>query len=279
MSLEHFKSLVDQIAPYAYSLILFHLGEPLLHPQLADMIAYAHHKKIFVIINSHLNRLDTQLAHELIASGLGQLNVSVDGSTQEIYAKYRVGGNLTTVLNNIARLTAEKKRQQSYYPLINLRFLITRQNEHQLDDVRRTAGELGVGFSTGQFFFDYTDPVQVNKWLPSEKNRSAFLMPDEYDSPDRCADLWEHMTVYQDGSLVPCCWFNHPNHVVGNAWRSSLQEIWRSESYVHARTLFKKGGDPKRPIPTCADCRGKPLSTTLFVKNLHPVKSQREVPR
>ena len=45
MTPEQFYGLIDQVAPYAYSVEMYNWGEPFLHPQIFEMIRYASSKK------------------------------------------------------------------------------------------------------------------------------------------------------------------------------------------------------------------------------------------
>jgi MoaA/NifB/PqqE/SkfB family radical SAM enzyme len=42
-----FTSIIDQVKDHAYDVNLFHRGEPLMHPRLADMVAYARDKGLY----------------------------------------------------------------------------------------------------------------------------------------------------------------------------------------------------------------------------------------
>ncbi len=70
--------------------------------------------------------------------------VSVDGATQDVYEKYRVGGNIENVLNNNEKgLLNAKKRHNSKVDVV-WNFLVMKQNEHQVDMAKKRAKEIGV---------------------------------------------------------------------------------------------------------------------------------------
>ena len=73
------------------------------------MIRYISQKshKIRTITTVNLNATNDEQIKGLLTSSLDALHVSIDGVTQEVYEKYRVGGNLETVLNNLKKLIAE----------------------------------------------------------------------------------------------------------------------------------------------------------------------------
>ena len=64
MAFDDFKKLIDEIAEYAYFLDLYNWGEPFLHPQVFDMISYAHTRNISTKISSNLNYFDAGMAEQ-----------------------------------------------------------------------------------------------------------------------------------------------------------------------------------------------------------------------
>jgi MoaA/NifB/PqqE/SkfB family radical SAM enzyme len=262
IDLERFKAIVDQIARYAYVLELYNWGEPFLHPGIFDMIDYAHRARISVRTSSNMNRFSAELAERTVASGLDRLIVSVDGSTQETYAKYRRGGSLSRVLENVSMLVQEKKRQDSMYPIILVRMLVNRYNEHQIAEVRQIARDLETdGFSTGGFFVDTTDPDQVAEWLPSDQTQGFYdHSADKLENVWRCSELWESMTINWDGGVAPCCWLHRQENDFDNAFVKPLAEIWNGDAFVSSRRVFARGGSKEGPSETiCTVCRGRPL--------------------
>ena len=261
MKFEDFTMIVDQIAQYAYVFELYNWGEPFLYPRIFDMIDYAHKNRVSVRLSSNMNHFDYEMAEMTVSSGLDRIIVSVDGSTQETYGKYRKGGVLSRVLNNVGLLVEEKRRQNSRYPFILMRMLINRYNEHQVDEVRQIAQGLGVdGFSTGGFFVDTTDPAQVKEWLPDDETQSSYdYSADKLENVWSCSDLWESMTINWDGGIAPCCWLHHEKYDFDNAFEKPLAKIWNGGDYVSSRGVFAFGGPKDSEQKTiCTICRGRP---------------------
>src|SRR5687768_2676835 len=82
--------LLDQFVG-VQALHLRGLGEPMMHPRLFDMIAYAVGKGIRVTSTSNLTLLSQRRAEQCVHSGLAELNISVDSAIPEIYERIRVG--------------------------------------------------------------------------------------------------------------------------------------------------------------------------------------------
>ena len=256
---EDYQAVVDQIAKYAYVLELYNWGEPFLHPRIFDMVRYAHDRRVSVRLSSNMNRFSGDMAEKTVSSGLDRLIVSVDGSTQEAYEKYRRGGNLQRVLDNVKMLVAEKRRQKSRYPFILMRMLINRHNEHQVEDVRKIAETIGVdAFSTGAFFIDTTDEDQIEEWLPTDESQSYYRYSDQLENVWHCSDLWESMTINWDGGVAPCCWLHHKEHDFGNAFEEPISEIWNNPFYLTSRRVFNRKPPLDGNETICMTCKGRP---------------------
>lgn len=262
LALDSLKKIVDEIAPYAYRVELYNWGEPLLHPDIFEIIEYSSQHRITVGLSSNLNRLDANAARRLIESGLSQLTVSIDGATQESYETYRRRGKLDTVLKNLQMLINTRRALGRTNPFIIWRMLIGKHNEYEIEAVRALAYEIGVdSFSTGVLYVDTHDSEQITQWLPETPEYNAY--GDRDIAPENtwdCADLWETMVINWDGGVAPCCWLHDPAHDFGNALHQTVREVWNGPSYVSARRVI--GGQRQAlasDVPTiCHRCRGHP---------------------
>ena len=261
MALDDLKRVVDEIAPYAYQIELYNWGEPLLHPDIFDMIEYASQRRIPVGLSSNLNRLDARMARRLVTSGLSWLVVSIDGATQESYAAYRRRGQLDVVLRNLELLLETRRELQQQNPFIIWRMLVGKHNEQEIATVRSMAHDMGAdAFTTGVLFVDTQDREQVEQWLPSDPAYSPYdYESDRLENRWDCHDLWESMVINWDGGVAPCCWLHDPQYDFGNVADQTVREIWDGASYVSARRVIGKGKSQSGDLPTiCHRCRGRP---------------------
>ncbi len=197
MALADLQRIVNEIAPYAYRVELYNWGEPLLHPDIFDMIEYASQRRIMIGLSSNLNLLDADKARRLVESGLAQLVVSIDGATQESYAAYRRQGKLDEVLRNLRLLLETRRALKRRTPFIIWRMLVGKHNEHAVEAMRRVAHEMGVdGFSTGMLYVDTRDPQQVEQWVSRNPAYSPYdLAGEKPENTWACHDLWESMVI------------------------------------------------------------------------------------
>ena len=109
LGLGDYKVLLDKIAPYAVTVALHNWGEPLLNPEIFNMIRMTHNRRIHTVLSSNLNTETERLGEEIVASGLSHLIVSLDGVTQGTYQKYRQGGDIELVFENMNKIISAKK--------------------------------------------------------------------------------------------------------------------------------------------------------------------------
>lgn len=262
MELASFKKLIDQIAKVAYIIYLYNWGEPFLHPDIFEMIAYASANQIFVRISSNLNAFTPDMASQVIDSGLSQLVVSIDGACQETYETYRKGGNLAKVLANLQAIVQAKHAAGAAYPRIGVRMLVTRYNEHEISLVRERVTELGINtFSIGPIFVDPRRSEDVKQWVPLNSSLSAYGSTAALQNVWHCADLWESCAIHWDGGVLPCCWLHDPKDDLGNVFEQPLSQIWNNDFYVSSRMAFRRFGKRRGAgmrKTVCTQCRGYP---------------------
>jgi len=100
MPLERFVRILDML-PHAYRITLVGLGEPLLHPEVANFIAEASARGRRVALVTNAMCLDEQLASQLLKAGLASIAFSIDSDDQDLANEIRAGSDLKRIFNNI----------------------------------------------------------------------------------------------------------------------------------------------------------------------------------
>jgi MoaA/NifB/PqqE/SkfB family radical SAM enzyme len=260
MDFDLFTKVVDQIKHSCLWLTLYSWGEPLLNQRIHEYIEYAHKQKIATIISSNLNKpLTPLMAEQVIRSGLDVMVVSLDGITQDVYEVYRVNGHLDRVLENLRLLDQKKRELGSKTPYIEWQFIVMRQNEHQLEEAKALAGELGVDslvFKKVDFPHGEDDPAEAERWLP--RQHPEYLREDPFYKPYQedgqvCWRLWRSAVVNWDGGFAPCCYLTDKTQDFGDLNDFSVKKIWNNSKYTTARGLFKNDFVPEEWVG-CLDC-------------------------
>ncbi len=260
MHFDVYTQTIDQIKDYCVWLSLYSWGEPFLNRRIHEFIEYAHRNRIATIMSTNLNKpLTPEMAENIITSGLDVMIVSLDGVTQEVYEQYRVGGRLDRVLDNL-RLIIRKKRELGYStPHLEWQFIVMRQNEHQIEDAKRLAAELGVNsliLKNVDFPHGMSDPKEAERWVPRDHpdylREDPFLKPYQEDGR-RCWRLWRSAVVNWDGGLAPCCYLTDKSEDFGDVTANPIKQIWNNENYTTARGMFQDGYVPRKWVG-CTSC-------------------------
>ncbi|MFI5350534.1 MAG: radical SAM/SPASM domain-containing protein [Elusimicrobiota bacterium] len=186
LTLEHFTRFLDQVGPSVIHIDMMNWGEPTLNKELPAMIAAAKRHGIEVKVDSNLNDLTEAMADGLVRSGLDVLSVSIDGASQETYEKYRVGGRLESVLENVRKLARKKKELASPTPLLLWQFLVFKHNEHEAELAQKMARELGMDEGNVLPAFLPNESRILAAWLPGRKDYRLYEPPD--GAPQAAAD-------------------------------------------------------------------------------------------
>src|ERR1700761_3882132 len=95
---DFFRDTIDQLSKDLLYLVFYFQGEPYLNPSFLEMVEYASGKGIYTATSTNAHYLSDEHARRTVESGLDRLIISIDGTTQEVYEQYRVGGKLEKVL-------------------------------------------------------------------------------------------------------------------------------------------------------------------------------------
>ncbi|CAN5921570.1 hypothetical protein BH24BAC1_BH24BAC1_18160 [soil metagenome] len=251
-----YQDVIDQLYQRLVYLIFYFQGEPYLHPRFLDMVRYASGKGIYTATSTNAHFLTDENARLTVASGLDRIIISIDGTTQETYAAYRVGGQLEKVLQGTRNLIKWKKQMRSRTPFVVFQFLVVRPNEHQIAEVKELARELGVDdvwLKTAQIYdygqgspliptIDYYSRYQPNgdgTW--SLKNKLL----------NHCWKMWHSCVITWDGQVVPCCFDKDAGHPMGNLQTERFRALWRGKPYRQFREALLRS---RTEIGMCRNC-------------------------
>src|SRR5215213_6073814 len=138
---DFFRETIDQLEKELSYLVFYFQGEPYLNPEFLNMVKYAASKKIYTATSTNAHYLTEANAKKTVESGLDRLIISIDGTTQDVYQQYRVGGKLSKVLEGAANIVKWKKELKSKTPFVIFQFLEIRHNEHQIEEVQQLGNQ------------------------------------------------------------------------------------------------------------------------------------------
>jgi hypothetical protein len=143
-----FTRVIDEAGPALGRIDFFNYGEAFLHKRAVEMCEYIKTKFPHIYLYTSTNGLAftedkvRQLAH----SGIDEVTFSLDGASQEVYARYRQRGNLEKAIANLRALIDEKARNGRDVPFVNWRYILFNWNDHDEEMARaqQMAADLGV---------------------------------------------------------------------------------------------------------------------------------------
>ncbi|MCX6340351.1 MAG: radical SAM protein [Candidatus Aureabacteria bacterium] len=279
MSLDLYRKIIDEAAAFAIDVNLIGRGEAFLHPEIGEMIRYAHQRGLNVRIETNATVLSPEKSEEVIAAGLDFISFSFDGYGKESYEHIRRGASFDATLGNILQFLQVKKRLAAEKPYTVLQFIemlpfrerATPESERQfksrfrglpLNSYRyvtphRYVGEIEEGLTGTRY--GYMKGMKHWRWL-----RKLKYTP--------CAYPWFSMHILWDGTVMPCCMDFHSRYVLGNVPESSLREMWNGEAMKALRR--KLGSGSFADMPLCSRCDMLHQTTILGIstKNIRDFK-------
>jgi radical SAM protein with 4Fe4S-binding SPASM domain len=221
------------------------------------MVKYASSKGIYTATSTNAHYLTDEVAKKTVESGLDRLIISIDGTTQEVYQQYRRGGNIEKVIQGARNIVKWKKELKSKTPFVFFQFLVVKPNEHQIEDIKKLAEEVGVDevrFKTAQVYDYENDPNQL---IPENEKFSRYKKDKDGNHisknklANHCWKLWHANVITWDGMVVPCCFDKDAQHRLGDLKNQSFKDIWHNEKYKHFRSELM---DSRKNIDICANC-------------------------
>lgn len=251
-----FQNTIDQLHQKLLYLIFYFQGEPYLHPRFLEMVQYASAKKIYTATSTNAHYLTDENARKTVESGLDRLIISIDGTTQETYQAYRVGGSLAKVLDGTRNLIKWKKQLKSKTPFVIFQFLVVRPNEHQLADVKNLAAELGVDdiwFKTAQIY-DYAQGsplIPTIDYYSRYQNNGNGTYQIKNKLLNHCWRMWHSCVITWDGLVVPCCFDKDAEYRMGDLKTESFGALWQGANYQKFRGAVLKS---RSQVEMCKNC-------------------------
>ena len=256
-------------------------GEPLLNPELFAMIRDAADRGIDTVLNTNGTLLDARRRAALLASGLGELRVSLDGARPATVLALAGADILERVSERVAALIRERGDRKE--PRVSLWMVASRRNVAELPELVRLAARIGVeevylqrlvltGHGVAQPEQSlHGDVASVRGVLDQALSVAAelgvalrasgrrplaeSLTPPEAENPHLgCWRPWRSAVVAADGRVLPCCIasFTEPYETLarGDLGESGWAEIWNGEPYRALRRGLLGG----EPLGCCEGC-------------------------
>lgn len=259
MDVALFERVLEETGPYLLTMSLWGWGEPLLHPRLAEMLRVARKYPAVKLLSTNGQNLDQpRVLDALISEPPDYLILALDGLTDETNTRYRVGARMEPALEGIRKLAEMKRARGLRLPVLNMRFIVMKHNQHELplleDFARRHEFELLSIRSL--YMIESTTNERTREELPPAGERGAgrdgFI----------CQHPFWFPTVFADGTLVLCEQDYGADLSAGRvADGVSFRQLWYSDATARLREQIR---DHPEGVSFCRKCPCMGISRTDF---------------
>jgi radical SAM protein with 4Fe4S-binding SPASM domain len=256
LKLETNKAILDGLGKNLQFINYYFQGEPFINPHFLEVVREARKRNIYVLTSTNAHFISENTAREIVESQLNEIIISIDGMTQETYENYRIEGELNKVLEGTRNIVAARKKAQVNHPILTFQFLVSKQNEHEIEQAKKVTSELGVDqitFKTIQVY-DYQtgDELIPENDLYSRYKRldnGSYALKNKFRNS--CWRMWSSCVFTWDGAVVPCCFDKDAQHKMGNISKNQFKTIWKSAIYQEFRS---KIWADRQQIEICKNC-------------------------
>ena len=135
---------LEEILEHAIIVHAFGYGEPTIHPQFKEFIAYLSQYEVMVDFFSHGMHLTEELCEFLVRNNIFRVTLSFSGATKDEYENIYLGGDYERVIAGIKRLAETKKKHGSDFPSIEINSIGFKHHVEKLPEFVDIMGEAGV---------------------------------------------------------------------------------------------------------------------------------------
>lgn len=254
-----FTKLIDELKKQLLHVNLYFQGEPFLHPNWFEFVQKLQLSKIHSTISTNGQYNSKKHAENIVKSKLDKLIVAIDGTTQEVYEKYRIGGQLSRAIECIESVNYWKKKLNSITPYVEIQFLVLKTNEHQISDIKKLAKKLGVNnlsLKTAQLYdFEDNNPrlTTLNKFSRYKLSKEGKYIL-KAKQANRCWRMWSGAVVNTKGEVLPCCFDKNAEHVFGNINKETFSQCWNTKKAFSFRENILLD---RKQFDICRNCTSK----------------------
>ena len=246
MELGLYKKIIDEVSGYAHDICLSHRGEPLMHPEIFEMIEYAKKRGLYVRLHTNATLLTEEKSRKLLDTGLDLISFSFDGYDKETYEKIRVNANFDITLDNIEnflKLKREMKNKSPYTILEVIEFPdVKEENKENLKKLKMRLCSMHLDEFITKKLHNWAGDYSLRS-RSKEKNSGNYLP---------CTFPWYASVILWDGTVVPCPQDFFGRYQIGNISDNMLSELWNNDKMVSLRK--KMINRDIRDLRACVEC-------------------------
>jgi radical SAM protein with 4Fe4S-binding SPASM domain len=275
-----YRRLMDEIGPYLLNILLWGWGEPLLHPEFPEFVRIAHGHGVNALISTNgQNLLDERVQEGLLREPPEILIISVDGLTQDTYTAYRIGADMEKMLAGVRRLAELKRARNQKLPVLNMRMIPTKQNEHEVAQARDFAIRHQFDMLTIRTMVITDDKdCPHNQFLPERPDLRSY----RYENGRRvrrkdylCQNAFAFPAMLLDGSVTACDQDFNAHHSFGRIGEgTTFRDVWFGRQAAEIRKVIRKD---RESYSTCRNCPFADRLASACTIEMHDLRTGRSL--
>ncbi len=257
LDVDLYARLMAEVGPTLLTTLLWGWGEPLLHPQLAELIRITRSHGVIPITSTNGQVLhEERIQEDLLRQPPEHLIVAIDGLTEETNAAYRKGAKLAGVLDGVRRLARRKRELGQLLPVLHMRYMVMKHNQHERPRVEGFAAENGFDFLTIRALMTISeDDVHLDELVPTDPKYQGYNIERGRPKPAHdyaCQYAFLFPGLQADGTIVPCDQDFRGSHPYGRLGPDGgFADIWFGRRAQELRRLIRRD---RLAVSSCRNC-------------------------
>lgn len=258
------KILKENRECFPHQFVWLHFnGEPLIHPQLFQIIRITKKYGIRACLSTNAVLLNSEKAKQIITSGLDYIVFSFDGVNKNVYEKLRKGAKFKTVKNNILNFLKIKQQLKASNPITQIQIIKMPETEKEIKKFLKEWRKTTVDIVSIKQFSTRAGYI-VDKSLIDYKN--GYHKISEQRKP--CFWFWKGLVILWDGRVVPCCQDLTGKLILGDINEEPVKKIWNNLLMQKLRKGQLQGNYKNGLCDFCYEWEDKPT----FSYKIHKFK-------
>jgi len=243
MDMKLYRAIVDEIGPLVSSAVLHSWGEPLMHPELFEMIRLGTRAGIRIETSTNITILNAERARAVLDAGLDVLYLALDGATKETYERVRVNAKWEKSLRHVEEFL-ELKRQMGAPTRVILQIIAMNETRADIEAFLERWRRPEV---------DQVNVKHLDTWGDQVDAISDHRIAGERVPMKRvpCPNLWYHGYIFWDGALASCERDYDVKTPLGNVRDGGVMKVWNGPAMQDLRRRHREG---TFTAPACAKC-------------------------
>lgn len=244
--LKNLSYILDEVE----EVTLFGWGEPTLHPQFEEILAFLDKypvKKYFVTNGMRLDKIKDWL----FKYHVDIMAISLDGAKAETNNTIRINSDLDFIVRELKDIVRIKKEKKLNYPYMNFVMTMFNRNIKELPDLVRLASDIGLEEVKGVYLTVFSKNL-LNETLYNQKDKVKRIFAEaerlgeelnvkiklpylqDFDIAENkehkdCFTAWRDFFVGSDGYIRPCQsnalkFFKYDKNM-------SFEDMWNSKEF------------------------------------------------